>query len=131
VTDEEKLEKVARELCCAAGKDPDARIRLGTPVSFPAGECTVVKPLIVPAWKAYCREARRLSMSDAEHAEASAGPHKSRAKRRIRRLRASMRMLRIVLRRRLSRLQLAARLTRTNIIARRRRPRRAIRVPYT
>jgi len=108
VTDGEKLESMARELCRAAGKDPDAKICLGTPVSFPVGDCTIVKPLIVPTWKAYCREARRLSMSDAEHAEASAGPHKSRRKRRIRRLRASMRMLRIVLRRRLARSQLAA-----------------------
>jgi hypothetical protein len=71
VTDEEKIEKIARELCRAAGQDPDTKVRLGQPLSFAAGDCTIVKPLIVPAWKAYSREARRLSMSDAEHAEPS------------------------------------------------------------
>src|SRR6059058_2821841 len=121
---------MARELCRAAGKDPDAKIRLGTPLSFPVGECTVVKPLIVPAWKAYCREARRLSMSDAEHAEACTRKDGFSAKRRIRRLRASPRMLRILLRRRFTRLQLAARLTQTNIIAGRGRSGGAIQVPY-
>ena len=69
MTDEEKLQKIARELCCAAGKDPDAKVQLGQPLSFRAGECTGLKPLIVPAWKAYSREARWLAMSDAEHAE--------------------------------------------------------------
>jgi hypothetical protein len=113
VTDEEKIEKIARELCHAAGKDPDAKIRLGTPMSFPVGECTIVKPLIVPTWKAYWREARRLSMSDAEHAEhgvARTDGGGFSGRRRIRRLRASARMLRRVLRRRLARLQLVARL---------------------
>jgi hypothetical protein len=108
VTDEEKIEKMARELCRAAGQDPDAKVRLGQPLSFAAGDCTVVKPLIVPAWKAYSREARRLSMSDAEHAEPSTPRRNSRRKRRIVRWRASARMLQIVLRRRLRRLQLTA-----------------------
>jgi hypothetical protein len=66
VTEEEKIERIARQLCIAAGKNPDARIRLGAPLSFAAGECTVIRPLIVPEWKQYCREARRLAMSDAE-----------------------------------------------------------------
>jgi hypothetical protein len=69
VTDEERLENVARELCRAAGQNPDAKIRMGQPMSFTIGDCTIVKPLIAPAWKAYCREARRLSMSYAEHAD--------------------------------------------------------------
>jgi hypothetical protein len=106
VTDEEKIEKIARELCRAAGQDPDAKVRLGQPLSFAAGDCTIVKPLIVSAWKAYSREARRLSMSDAEHAEPSTPRRNSRRKRRIVRWRASARMLQIVLRRRLKRLQL-------------------------
>jgi hypothetical protein len=109
VTDEEKLEQIARELCRAAGKDPDAKIRLGEPLSFAVGECTVVKPLIVPAWKAYSREARRLAMSDAEHAERSARARKPRRKLAIVRLLCSPRMLAIVLRRRSRRLQIAAR----------------------
>jgi hypothetical protein len=108
VTDEEKIEKIARELCRAAGQDPDAKVRLGQPLSFAAGDCTIVKPLIVSAWKAYSREARRLSMSDAEHAEPSTPRRNSRRKRRIVRWRASARMLQIVLRRRLKRLQLTA-----------------------
>jgi hypothetical protein len=107
VTDEEKIEKIARELCRAAGQDPDAKVRLGQPLSFAAGDCTIVKPLIVPAWKAYSREARRLSMSDAEHAEPTPRRN-SRRKRGIVRWRASARMLQIVLRRRLKRLQLTA-----------------------
>jgi hypothetical protein len=118
VTDEEKLERIARELCSAAGQDPDARVRLGPPLAFAAGECTIVKPLIVPAWKAYCREARRLSMSDAEHAEGGTEPRKLRRRRRVARLRASPRLLRIVLRRRLRRVQLIARLSALHLAAR-------------
>jgi hypothetical protein len=120
VTDEEKIEKIARELCRAAGQDPDAKVRLGQPLSFAAGDCTIVKPLIVSAWKAYSREARRLSMSDAEHAEPSRRTRNSGRKRRIVRWRASARMLRIVLRRRLRRLQLTASLKEFRFAARER-----------
>ncbi|MBV8849087.1 MAG: hypothetical protein JOZ16_05825 [Methylobacteriaceae bacterium] len=105
VTDEEKLEKVARELCCAAGEDPDATIRLGQPLSFAAGECTVVKPLFVPAWRQYSREARRLAMSDVEHAEYGVS---DAGLKRFRRMRRSARIITIKLRRRAKRLWLAA-----------------------
>jgi hypothetical protein len=105
VKDEEKLENIARELCRAAGQDPDAKIRLGEPLSFAIGECTIVKPLIVPAWKAYSREARRLSMSDAEHAEAG-GKQRPAARGR----RGPARTLRIMTRRWSRRLRLAQRL---------------------
>jgi hypothetical protein len=108
---EERVEEVARELCRAAGKHPDARIRLGEPVSFAAGECTIVKPLFVPGWKAYAREARRLAMADAEHAEAveesgSAGTRPGG----FGQIRRSLRILRVVMRRRSRRIKLATRL---------------------
>lgn len=103
--DEERLEKIARELCRAAGQDPDAKIRMGQPLSFTVGNCTVVKPLVVPAWKAYSREARRLSMSDAEHAEAG-GKQRPAARGR----RHPAHMLRIMMRRWSRRLRLAQRL---------------------
>jgi hypothetical protein len=105
VTDEEKLEKTARELCRAAGQDPDARVRLGQPLSFTVGDCTIVKPLIVPAWKAYSREARRLSMSDAEHAGAEEKQRPAAHGRRH-----SARAVRIVMRRGARRLRLAQQL---------------------
>jgi hypothetical protein len=105
-TDEEKLEKVARELCLAGGKNPDAMVRLGEPLSYAAGECTIVKPLFVPAWKTYSREARRLAMSDAEHAESSVRGRKPRRKPIVRLL-CSPRMLAVVLRRRFRPLQMA------------------------
>jgi hypothetical protein len=105
VRDEERLENIARELCRAAGQDPDIKIRMGQPLSFTVGDCTIVKPLIVPAWKAYSREARRLSMSDAEHAEAGEMPRPA-----IRGRRRSARMLWIMMRRRSPRLRLAQRL---------------------
>jgi hypothetical protein len=105
VTDEERLEKIARELCRAAGQDPDIKIRMGQPLSFTVGDCTVLKPLIVPAWKAYSREARRLSMSDAEHAETGEKqPPATRGRRR------SARMLWVAVRRRSRPLRLAQRL---------------------
>ncbi len=98
MSEEEKIEKVARQLCIAAGKNPDARVRLGQPLAFAAGECTVLRPLIIPAWKQYCREARRLAMSDAEHADfghqtTSIGKRSSRLNRALRSARAmSMRL---------------------------------------
>lgn len=98
--DEARLEKVARELCQAAGKDPDAKMRLGEPIAFAQGDCTIVKPLIVPAWKAYCREAQRLAMSDDEHAEAGEEQRAGKRRVRFRRTRRSARVLRVVLRRR-------------------------------
>jgi len=109
VTDKEKVEEIARHLCRAAGQNPDAKIRLGEPLSFAAGDCTIVKPLIVPAWKAYSREARRLAMSDAEHAESRARARKPRRKPIVRLL-CSPRILAVVLRRRLRPLQIATRL---------------------
>jgi hypothetical protein len=118
VTDEEKLEEIARQLCRAAGQNPDAKIRLGEPLSFTAGECTIVKPLIVPAWKAYSREARRLAMSDSEHAGSSARARIPRRKPIVRLL-CSPRMLGVVLRRRLRPLQLATRLPALRVRGRR------------
>lgn len=100
MSDEEKIENVARQLCIAAGKNPDARIRLGQPLAFAAGECTVIRPLIVPTWKQYCREARRLAMADAEHADClqqttSIGERSSRLNRALHSARAiSMRLRR-------------------------------------
>jgi len=105
VRDEERLENIARELCRAAGQDPDIKIRMGQPLSFTVGDCTIVKPLIVPAWKAYSREARRLSMSDAEHAETAEAQLALRRRRR-----RSARRLWIVMRRRSRRLRVAERL---------------------
>jgi hypothetical protein len=118
VTDEEKLEEIARQLCQAAGQNPDTKIRLGDPLSFAVGECTIVKPLIVPAWKAYSREARRLAMSDAEHADRGVRARGPRRQPTIVRLLCSPRMLAIVLRRRLRCLQMAARLRPLHIRAR-------------
>lgn len=79
------------------------------PLALAAGECTILKPLIVPAWKAYSREARRLAMSDAEHAESSARARKPRRKLVVRLL-CRPRMLAIVLRHRLRPRQVATRL---------------------
>lgn len=111
MSDQEKLESIARELCRAAGKNPDAKMRLGTPMSFAAGECTVIKPLIVPAWKTYCREARRLAMSNAEHAEVSEQDHGPCGHNLVLRVgRRSARRLRIKLYRRWRRLHIAPRL---------------------
>jgi hypothetical protein len=110
VTNAENVEKIARELCLAAGKNPDATMRLGEPLSFAVGECIIVKPLIVPAWKTFSREARRLSMSDAEHAEACRETRNLPRRRgmALNRMGRSLRKWRIVLRRRLRRLQVAA-----------------------
>jgi hypothetical protein len=78
---------------------------MGQPLSFTVGECTIVKPLIAPAWKGYSREARRLSMSDAEHAETGEKqPPVTRGRRR------SARMLWVAMRRRSRPLRLAQRL---------------------
>jgi hypothetical protein len=112
VTDEEKLERVARELCQAAGENPDAKIRMGQPLSFTVGNCTVVKPLILPAWKAYSREARRLSMSDAEHGDARKEESQACGEPlpALRQVDRSGHVLGILLRRRLHRLRSASRL---------------------
>jgi hypothetical protein len=103
VTEEEKLERVARELCRAAGQDPDAKIRMGEPVSITVGDCTILKPLFVPAWKAHCREARRLAMSDAEHAEARAESREVARRPALTRLLRAARFASILTRRRLRR----------------------------
>jgi hypothetical protein len=113
VTDEERLEKVARELCRAAGENPDAKIRMGQPISFTVGDCTILKPLIVPAWKAYSREARRLSMADTEHMvvgqeEGDEGTREHSSA--LHRAHRPARMVRIVMRRRWRRLRLTRRL---------------------
>jgi hypothetical protein len=111
VSDEEKIERVARQLCIAAGKNPDARIRLGQPLAFAAGECTVIRPLIVPTWKQYCREARRLAMSDAEHAELSPETTSVRkASSRLNRALRSARAISMRLRHRSGRVRFAQRL---------------------
>ena len=112
MSEDERIEKIARELCRAAGQEPDARIRLGQPLSFPVGECTIVRPLIVPAWKTYCREARRLSMSDAEHAENEGNQRKLRPARAapLQRVVRAARMMSIKLRRRARHFHLAPRL---------------------
>jgi hypothetical protein len=111
VTDEERLENMARELCRAAGQNPDAKIRMGQPMSFTVGDCTIVKPLIVPAWKAYRREARRLSMSDAEHTDVKEQSHGARSRHSaLRQGRRSARRLWIKLSRRGRRVRVAPRL---------------------
>jgi hypothetical protein len=121
-TDEEKLEKVARELCLAVGKNPDAMVRLGEPLSYAAGECTIVKPLFVPAWKTYSREARRLAMSDAEHADCANGAYKSARNHILLRLLWSPRAAAIVLRRRARRLQSFVRVRALYVRARQKLP---------
>ena len=114
LTNEEKLEKVARELCLAAGKSPDEMVRLGEPLSFAAGDCMIVKPLFLPAWKTYSREARRLAMSDAEHAEHGAANDQSEGARKrrpaFRDRRSATRRIRIKLYRRLRRMRFGSRL---------------------
>jgi hypothetical protein len=110
VRDDESVEEVARELCRATGQNPDAMIRLGQPISSVVGQCTIVKPLIVPAWKAYCREARRLAMADAEHANVRQEQRQISRRRRtgLRRIRISARKFRSALRRAAHRQQYAA-----------------------
>lgn len=56
--DESRVERVARALCQADGKDPDA-LSLGKMVSERPGSAFVRRQETFPSWKNYEEEARR------------------------------------------------------------------------
>jgi hypothetical protein len=61
MTDEGRVKKIARQLCRAAGKDPDKTVRIGAPFTLNVGGCHVIKVLMLPAWREHTRDARRMS----------------------------------------------------------------------
>jgi hypothetical protein len=60
MNDAAKVEEIARELCRAAGKNPDRTVRFGTPLSLNVDGCQVIRVLMLPAWREHMREARRM-----------------------------------------------------------------------
>jgi hypothetical protein len=60
MSDEAKIEQIARHLCCAAGKNPDKTVRFGAPLTFNVEGCRVIRVLMLPAWREHMREARRI-----------------------------------------------------------------------
>jgi hypothetical protein len=60
MSDEAKIEQIARHLCRAAGKNPDKTIRFGTPLTLNVDGCHVIRVLMLPAWREHMREARRM-----------------------------------------------------------------------
>jgi hypothetical protein len=60
MVDEVKIETIARELCRAAGKNPDKTVRFGTPLTLDMDGCKVTSVVMLPAWREHMREARRM-----------------------------------------------------------------------
>ena len=60
MTQEANIEKIARQLCLAAGKNPDKTVRFGTPLTLDVAGCKVTRVLMLPAWREHMREARRM-----------------------------------------------------------------------
>ena len=60
MSDEGKVENIARQLCLAAGKNPDKTVRFGTPLTLDVDGCQVTRVVMLPAWREHMREARRM-----------------------------------------------------------------------
>jgi hypothetical protein len=60
MTEEAKAEKTARQLCLAAGKNPDKTIRFAMPLTLDGNGCNIIRVLMLPAWREHMREARRM-----------------------------------------------------------------------
>jgi hypothetical protein len=60
MADEGKIETIARELCRAAGKNPDKTVRFGTPLTLDVDGCKITRVVMLPAWREHMREARRM-----------------------------------------------------------------------
>jgi hypothetical protein len=60
MSDERKIETIARELCRAAGKDPDRTVRFGAPLTLNLDGCRVIRVVMLPAWREHMREAGRM-----------------------------------------------------------------------
>ena len=60
MSDEPKIETIARQLCQAAGKDPDRTVRFGAPLTLNLDGCQVIRIVMLPAWREHMREARRM-----------------------------------------------------------------------
>jgi hypothetical protein len=57
---DKKVEQIARQLCRAAGKDPDRTVRIGAPFTTQVDGCEIVRVLMLPAWREHVREAQRM-----------------------------------------------------------------------
>jgi hypothetical protein len=55
-----QVERIARQLCRAVGKDPDRTVRFGTPLTLTVGDCQVIRVVMLPAWREHMREAQRM-----------------------------------------------------------------------
>ena len=60
MTDAARVQEIARELCRAAGKNPDKTVRFGTPLKMNVDGCQVIRIVMLPAWREHMREARRM-----------------------------------------------------------------------
>ena len=60
MTEEAKVQEVARRLCLAAGKNPDKTVRFGMPLTLDVDGCKVTRVVMLPAWREHMREARRM-----------------------------------------------------------------------
>ena len=60
MADEGKIETIARELCRAAGKNPDKTVRFGAPLMLDVDGCNVTRVVMLPAWREHMREACRM-----------------------------------------------------------------------
>jgi hypothetical protein len=60
MTEAGNIEKIARQLCQAAGKHPDRTVRIGPPLSLNVNGCQVIRVVMLPAWREHMREAQRM-----------------------------------------------------------------------
>jgi hypothetical protein len=60
MNDAAKVEEIARELCRAAGNNPDRTVRFGTLLRLNVSGCEVIRVVMLPAWREHMREARRM-----------------------------------------------------------------------
>jgi hypothetical protein len=54
MADEGKIETIARELCRAAGKNPDKTVRFGTPLTLDVEGCQVTRVVMLPPGASTC-----------------------------------------------------------------------------
>jgi hypothetical protein len=52
---------IARQLCRAAGKEPDKTVRFGTRLTLDVDGCKVTGVVMLPAWREHMREARGMA----------------------------------------------------------------------
>jgi hypothetical protein len=60
MSDAVKMEQIARQLCLAAGRNPDKTVRFGMPLTLNVEGCQVIRVVMLPAWREHMREARRM-----------------------------------------------------------------------